>query len=271
MIIDSHVHIGKLSGGLYAESYEKNLELVLKEAKENGVDHLIILAGLEKEDGFNLTTQSLIDLTANHKSVHTVAGININYDKDYLTQLENWLIDKQIVGIKFYTGYQHYYPSDERCNPIYDIALKYDVPVIFHSGDTLAGYVSNPKVRYSHPLNIDDVAADLPDLKIIIAHMGNPWLVDCGELLYKNPNVYADISGLIVGEDLDSPYGDLMRSKIKEMIHYIGSENKLLYGTDWPLAPMKTYIKFAQSLNLSKEGQDNLFYKNALKLFKLND
>ena len=133
----------------------------------------------------------------------------------------------------------------------------------------MAGYVSNPKVRYSHPLNIDDVAADLPNLKIIIAHMGNPWLVDCAELLYKNPNVYADISGLIVGEDLESPYGDLMRSRIKEMINYIGSENKLLYGTDWPLAPMKTYIEFANSLGLSQEGQDYLFFKNAINLFKL--
>ena len=269
MIIDAHTHIGKLPGGLYAEGYEKNLNLILKEAQENNVSHLIILAGLEKQDGFNVSTKSLLELIVEHKNVHAVAGINIDYQKDDLIQLEEWVNKRQVVGIKFYTGYQHYYPSDERCKPIYDIALKHDVPVIFHSGDTLAGYVSNPKVRYSHPLNIDDVAADYPNLKIIIAHMGNPWLIDCAELLYKNPNVYADISGLIVNDDLDSSDGELMRVRIKEMIDYIGSENKLLYGTDWPLAPMKTYIKFANSLGLSKEGQDSLFYKNALNLFKL--
>ena len=67
MIIDAHTHIGKLPGGLYAESYEKNLNLILKEAKENSVDHLIILAGLEKEDGFNVSTKSLLKLIAEYK------------------------------------------------------------------------------------------------------------------------------------------------------------------------------------------------------------
>lgn len=56
MIIDSHTHIGKLPHSLYSESYQKNLELILKEAGENKVDKLIIIAGLEKVDGFNIST-----------------------------------------------------------------------------------------------------------------------------------------------------------------------------------------------------------------------
>ena len=199
MIIDSHTHIGKLPNSLYSESYQKNFELILKEAKDSKVDKVIIIAGLEKKDGFNLSTKSLIDLIKDNSNVYAVAGIDvINYQEEDISDLEDYLKHKKIVAIKLYTGYQHFYPSDERCKPIYELCLKYDVPVIFHSGDTLAGYVSNPKIKYSHPINIDDVAADLPELKIIIAHMGNPWLIDCAEVMYKNPNVYADISGLVV-------------------------------------------------------------------------
>ncbi|MEK7118135.1 MAG: amidohydrolase family protein, partial [Patescibacteria group bacterium] len=147
--------------------------------------------------------------------------------------------------------------------------LNYDVPVIFHSGDTLAGYVKNPKIKYSHPLHVDEVATDFPNLKIVMAHMGNPWLVDCAEILYKNPNVYADISGLVVGDNLNTPDGKLARRKILELIDYVG-QNKLLYGTDWPLAPMRTYLKFVKELGLSRASRDQLLYKNAVKVFGLN-
>jgi uncharacterized protein len=91
---------------------------------------------------------------------------------------------------------------------------------------------------------------------------------DCAELLYKNENVYADLSGLVVNESLDSPYGKLMKRRIEELAIY-SSEDKLLYGTDWPLTSMKSYIDFVKSLNFSKDSFDKIFYQNAMKLFKI--
>src|SRR3989344_9385000 len=226
MIIDSHTHIGKLPNSLYSESYQKNLDLIVKEAKENKVEKIVVIAGLEKKDGLNVTTKSLLNLIKGHDNVYAVAGANIDYEKDDLNKLEMWLEEKKIVGIKFHTGYQHFYPSDERCKPIYELCLKYDVPVIFHSGDTLSGYVPNPKIKYSHPIHIDDIATDFPDLKIIIAHMGNPWLIDCAEVLYKNENVYADISGLVIGDELRTPYGEIMKKRIQELVEYTAPEFK---------------------------------------------
>src|SRR3989344_4694107 len=104
MIIDAHTHIGKLPNSLYGESHEKNLDLILKEAKENRVDALIMIAGLEKENSSKPSTKSLIDLTANHKNVYAVASIDINYEKEYLDQLEHWIKERKVVGVKFYTG-----------------------------------------------------------------------------------------------------------------------------------------------------------------------
>ena len=54
------------------------------------------------------------------------------------------------------------------------------------------------KVRFAHPLNIDEIAVENPELTIIMCHLGNPWILDCQEILYKNQNVYADISGLVI-------------------------------------------------------------------------
>jgi len=270
MIIDAHTHIGKLPSSKFTEYFKKNLDFLMDEMRDTGVDHALILAGCYRDETRNISTKSLINITAGISNISAVGSIDIlNYKKHDLNELEQWLKDKSIVGVKLYTGYQHFYPNNERCSPVYKLCIKYNVPVIFHSGDTLAGYVKNPKVKYSHPLNIDDVATDFSDLKIIIAHMGNPWLIDCAEVVYKNPNVYADISGLVVGDELETPYGDLMRNRIKELITYIGS-NKLLFGTDFPLCPLSSYVKFANSLDLPKKDQDDLFYKNTAKLFNLD-
>jgi len=78
---------------------------------------------------------------------------------------------------------------------IYDLAMEFNVPVMIHTGDTF-----NPKgkLRFAHPLNVDDVAVDNPGLKLVICHSGNPWIRDCMEVVYKN--TFADISGLVLGD-----------------------------------------------------------------------
>lgn len=269
MIIDVHAHIGLLPNSQFAESYEKNLKFLLSEMKGAKIDHAFIIAGFKKKSGFNIATKNLIRLIAGHKNLHVIGSIDIfDYGKKDLEELDGYLKKGEIIGIKLYTGYQHFYPADKKCEPVYRLCQKYGAPVIFHSGDTLAGYVKNPKLKYSHPLHIDDVAADWPDLKIVIAHMGNPWLTDCAEVVYKNPNVFADISGLVVGDEFSKSYGKLIKSRIQELVAYVGS-NKLMYGTDWPLCPMRSYVRFAKGLELNRADQEKLFYKNALNIFNL--
>lgn len=266
MIIDAHTHVGFESDGSKVNIQEKFKKL-LQESQENKISELIIIAGFKKDDPD--TTENLINLTKEVKNVHVIASLDIKkYSQKDLRQLEEYLKKNQIKGIKIYTGYQHIFPNNSRCTPIYKICEKYNVPVIFHSGDTLAGYVKDPKVKYAHPLHIDDVATDFPNLKIVIAHMGNPWFLDCAEVIHKNPNVYADISGLVVGDQFEISYKNLMKRKIEDLLAYVG-ENKLLYGTDWPLCPTKEYLRFIKTLRLSKKAREKLLYKNAQKIFNL--
>ncbi|TSC82320.1 MAG: amidohydrolase 2 [Parcubacteria group bacterium Gr01-1014_19] len=268
-VIDVHTHLSKLHKSKYSESHEKNLRYLLAEAKQNKVDRLLIIAGLANADGTKTSVKGLVKLAGGNAKISIIGSFDLAQNsKKELRELENLLKEKKIVGIKIYTGYQHFYPTDKRCAPIYKLCEKYNVPVIFHSGDTLMGYIKDPKLKYSHPLHIDDLATDRPNLKIVIAHMGNPWLLDCAEVLYKNPNVYADISGLVIGTDLNTPYGRLMKKRLLELIDY-SEGNKLMYGTDWPLCPMKTYLKFVKSLGLSKTQLEGLMHKNAEKIFGL--
>jgi len=269
MIIDTHTHIGKF--GLTAKlDFSGVLKALLKEMRISRIDHALVIAGHRKTN-FNIKMADELRLIKRVKNLSAVGSLDVLNYKNMDLEILGALLQKKIIkGIKIHLGYQHIYPNEEKCYPIYKLCLKYDVPVIFHTGDTLTIPGEIPvKVKYAHPLPIDDVAADLPDLKIIIAHLGNPWLTDCAEVLYKNQNVYADISGLFIHDaDLKSSYGELMRKKIKELCDY-SSPRKLLYGTDWPLASMKSYIKFTKNLGLAKKDLDYVFYKNALELFKI--
>lgn len=168
--------------------------------------------------------------------------------------------------MKLYPGYEPFYPHDNRLQVVYELAIEFDVPVMFHSGDT---YTPKGKVRFAHPLHIDDVAVDFPDLKIVICHVGNPWIRDCMEVVYKNVNVYADFSGLVLGNFSDK-FEKYMRGQLEEMILYAGEPEYLLYGTDWPISSMKSYLAFMKQLDLPDDKKELIYWKNAAKLFKLD-
>jgi predicted TIM-barrel fold metal-dependent hydrolase len=138
--------------------------------------------------------------------------------------------------------------------------------VMIHCGDT---YAKDAKVRMAHPLLVDDVAVDYPDVKFVICHLGNPWFQDTAEVLYKNDNVFADISGLTLG-DFSYEFERYLVQRVKDMIMYMGDPGKqLMYGSDWPLVRMAPYIKFLESLELPDAAKDNIAWRTAARLFRI--
>ncbi len=137
---------------------------------------------------------------------------------------------------------------------------------MIHTGDT---YAPTGKVKFAHPLHVDEVAVDFPRVKFLICHLGNPWFRDCMEVVYKNDNVYTDISGLTLGQFTDR-FEAYMRQQLKEMILWGVNPNKVLYGTDWPLASMESYLAFMEELKLPPRDKDMMFFENAAALFKLD-
>lgn len=197
-------------------------------------------------------------------------------DPGYFQRAEDQLASGKVVGLKAYLGYIHVGPNDPRYVPFYRLARKYKVPVVFHTGDTLS---AKAKVRLAHPLPIDDVAVDHPEVNFVLAHFGNPWLLDAAELVYKNENVWADLSGLVVGEeavfradDQGNPPADsgwaLFQKDFHKAYRFVDKPERFLYGSDWPLAPMDGYRRFVESF-IPKEHRELVFESNARALFKI--
>src|SRR5262249_929112 len=107
------------------------------------------------------------------------------------------LASGQVRALKAYLGYLHYAPDHPGYRPYYELAARHQAPFVFHTGDT---YSPRAKLRFAHPLLVDDVAVDHPDVRFVLAHVGNPWLIEAAEVVYKNVNVWADLSGQLVGD-----------------------------------------------------------------------
>ena len=269
-VIDCHVHLNNYDQINNTEkkflSLEKRLNSLIQSMHDSSIDYSIILSSY-KVDVDRPSTSKIIGITKKYDNkLGVVAGFTIdNHTDEDLKNYRKWLRDGIIKGIKLYCGYEHYYPYDERYQRVYDLCIEYGYPLMIHTGDVFS---KTAKVKYSHPLNIDDIAVDNPELKIVMCHLGNPWFIDCQEMLYKNRNVYADISGLIVGNF--TPAAKIYYiSKIKELLGYLSEPHSLLYGSDWPICSMSSYLNFVQKLELDQESLELLMFKNAKSIFRL--
>ncbi len=265
MIIDVHTHINNYHEERVV-SLENSLKLLTDNMLENKVDYSLVLTSY-KVNKNRPSTKQVVEAIEGINNLGVVSGISfLNYDYKDIKEISEYLDNGLIKGLKFYPGYEPFYPNDSRLKVWYEMAIAFDVPVMFHSGDT---YTPTGKVKYSHPLHIDDVAVDFPDLKIVICHVGNPWIKDCMELVYKNQNVYADISGLVLG-DFSEQFERYVKNEIEDMIIYAGDPNYLLYGTDWPISNMKSYLKFMDQLEIGDDKKELILWKNAADLFKID-
>ncbi len=265
MIIDVHTHINNYHEDRVV-SLQDCLNRLTDTMQENGVDYSLVLTSYKVTE-HRPSTRQAVEAISDRKNLGVVAGISfLHYNHRDLREISEYLDAGLIKGLKLYPGYEPFYPNDNRLKVVYDMAVEYDVPVMFHSGDT---YSPTGRIKYSHPIHIDDVAVDFPDLKIVICHVGNPWIKDCMEVVYKNKNIYTDVSGLVLG-NFSYKFERYMKKELEEMITYAGNPQYMLYGTDWPISNMDSYLKFIQQLDLPEEKKELILWENAAKLFKID-
>ena len=188
--------------------------------------------------------------------------------KDLPDQVEEHLKREECCGVKLYPGYNKIWLTDPIYDPIYRLAEKYDKPVAVHMG--LTAY-SRAYLKYSHPLALDEAAADHRRTQFVLCHFGNPFLQEAAAVLEKNRNVSTDLSGLLEGRvDLDvyfqerAGYAELLRT----WLNYLGCWDRVMYGTDWPIVNLGEYIGYIQRI-VPERYWEPVFYDNANRIYRL--
>jgi predicted TIM-barrel fold metal-dependent hydrolase len=140
--------------------------------------------------------------------------------------LERAVKELGMVGLKIHPA-AGFFPNERMVYPMYEKALELGIPVMVHTGP-------EPKPLYSRhcqPVYVDDVAADFPDLTIILAHAGlSAWWQEAAGIASVAPNVYLDISGWQVMARL-RPLE--FYTTLRSLIGMVGAR-RILWGSDYP-------------------------------------
>lgn len=240
--------------------------------RDSGTEVLLGMGHLGGSEDDPLGVASTLRIAALLPALHAIGIADPSRtDTGHLQRVEQQLQSGKVKALKGYLGYLYYGPDSPAYVPYYELAARYRVPFIFHTGDN---YSEVAKVKYAHPLLVDEVAVEHRQVSFVMAHFGNPWLTDAAEVLYKNENVWADLSGLLVGDEAYfaklNQRGVLLRTveRIRQGIEFTERPDKFLYGTDWPLAPMRVYRDFVRCM-FPEESHQAVFHDNAKTLFKL--
>ena len=268
-VFDCHTHPTFNSSMFSDAAKSNNIDYsesgLLREMEKNGVAGCMAI-GLDES-----SNRCVAELANRNRNILPIYGVETQTIEKSYAGLKKLAASGVFRGIKLYLGYENVYPFSKRLDKFYRLAENNDITVIFHTGDTWQSIKRSKQgsmVKYSHPLNIDEVATTHPEMKIIIAHSGNPWTEDTAEIVYKNKNCYADISGWFLGKPQNDSM-DLMKDKLKFLVRF-GGKDKILFGTDWPLAGMHDYINFVSECGLTSNEIEHVLYKNAKRLFFQN-
>jgi predicted TIM-barrel fold metal-dependent hydrolase len=278
-LIDSHLHVvrpnlpgvGSLSP-LLEQGPEAVAAALRREMEGAGVKAALAMGNCGGSDDDPLGVAGTLAVARAVPGLHAIGVADPRRtDSAHLRRVEESLASGRVRALKAYLGYLHHGPDDPGYHPYYELAERFRLPFIFHTGDT---YSPNAKLRYALPLLVDDVAVDHPGVRFVLAHLGNPWLTDAAVVIYKNMNGWADLSGLAVGDVASFTAEDRQealletQAGVRKAFRYAERPNRFLFGSDWPLAPMKPYREFVAAA-VPELYHPQVFEENARTLFRV--
>ncbi len=145
-------------------------------------------------------------------------------DEDAVDQLKYAIGTLGLHGLKLSPVYQGFHPWHRRAWDLYRAANKLDIPVMFHQA---AAFHPQAVLEVGNPILLDRVARELPSLRMILAHFGQPWISETVQLLRKHKQVYTDMSARYY-----RPWQ--ARTCILNAIDY-GVVGQVLFGSDFPM------------------------------------
>ena len=251
MIIDAHVHLPVVEGCISLEQKRKQL---LREMVVNQVDYSIVISDSADKSEIG-TLDECVSLFEKIDNIYVVGGISPFYKfQTQLGKIKAYLERKLLVGIKLIPGHEDFYLTDERLNAVYELAVCYNVPVLFHSGWD--------NCKYGDVSLAAEITKRYPALKLVCCHCFYPEIEKCKQLI-PFQNVFFDISSIAD----DSEKTPEISNWIKEII--LAAPTRVLYSSDYSCCSQLKHIEFVRGLGLEKTIEDMLFWRNAKYVYQL--
>jgi len=216
-------------------------------------------------DNRKITNEEIAELAIKNSDVAIpFASINPHRGADGVRAAKRLIAEYKVKGFKFHPTVQEFYPNDRIAYPLYEVIAEAKLPALFHTGQTGMGAGtrggSGLRLKYSNPLYLDDVAADFPDMPIVLAHPSFPWQEEALSVATHKPQVFIDLSGW-------SP-----KYFPPILVQYANTllKDKVLFGSDYPVISPEKWIEEFDKLAIKPEVRPLILKQNAAKLLGLN-
>jgi hypothetical protein len=233
--------------------------------RERRIGCVIFPVDAERETGFRrYKNEEVAEIAAANSDIMIpFASIDPAKGKTGAREARRLIREHGVKGFKFHPTMQGFYPNDRSAYVLYEAIAEENCIALFHTGQTGVGSGMRGgmgmRLKYSHPMYMDDVAVDFPDMPIILAHPSFPWQEEALSVATHKPNVYIDLSGW-------SP-----KYFPPILVQYVNTilKHKMLFGSDWPaITPDRWMADFAE-LDIRDNVRGLVLKDNAAKLLKL--
>jgi hypothetical protein len=243
----------------------KTIEEMLDEYTECGIERLVLFAwDAETASQRPRVSNEYVAQIANKFPDRIIGFASVDpHKKSAVRDLVRAVEDLKLCGLKLHPQAQAFEPNDPKYYPIYARCVELGIPVTFHTGSTYWGAGleggAGVKLRLSNPMLLDDIAADFPELKVIMAHPGWPWQDEQLAVAMHKENTFIDLSGW-------SPkyFQPLLVTYMAKLIPH-----KFLFGTDYPMLSPSRWLRDFEALPLNPEVKHMVLEENARKLLRL--
>lgn len=253
MIVDCHTHIWEAPEQLgsgsdaYLRRQTGRAHLTASPEEHHSAaqcaDKTFVLGFVSRFLGSGIPNSLISSYVARHADTMIgLAGIDPTAP-DALDELERTAADRSFRGVVISPASQDFHPSDSRVQRFYATCARRKLVVLVHQG---THFWHGAKMEFARPYLWDEVLRDHADLRLVVAHLGYPWVDETMVLLGKQPNAYADIAGLI--RRPWHAYNALVQA------HQYAVTDKLLFGSDFPFLSASEAIESLYRINEVTHG-----------------
>ncbi len=243
-----------------------SLEEMLAEMDEARIQCAFLVAAKTGRLGlpgcYHMPTEVVADAVARYpERFFGLVGIDPFQGMDGVRAMEEAVREQGFIGAHLYPHWFELPPNHARYYPFYAKCIELDIPIQMQVGQSLIYSKDNRCRSVGRPIYLDDVACDLPELKLIGSHVGIPWHDEMIAMAWKHENVY-------ICTDAHSP-----KYWPASVVRYLNSygQDKVIFGTDFPVLRFRRTVEEIDAYGLKPEARRKFMRENAMRLYGLVD
>jgi len=242
-----------------------SLEEIIEKMEEAGIDKAFLIAARAGRVGlpgcYHMPYSVVADACAKYpERFYGLAGIDPFEGMDGVRAFEDAIKNMGFVGAHLYPHWYELAPDHAKYYPFYAKCSELNVPIQMQVGQSMVYSQEYRTKSVGQPIALDAVACDFPELKLIGIHVGIPWHDEMISMAWKHENIF-------IGCDAHRP-----KYWPKSFIHYLNSygQDKIIFGTDFPVLEFKKTIDDIDALGLKSEVRKKLLRDNVIRVYGLD-